>query len=236
MTKNYFLSLVAFLPFLSYGQVEFHLDGDPGVLYNGDTIVVVSTETNVHEDLRVVNASAVTQGYKWRRKIISSTSGSYTDQLCDDQLCFDCVGDPWTRPAYMNITAGDSTLFQPKLNSGGISGTAHYRYYVLNSSMIILDSVDVIFTTSVGIADAKKIEYKAYPNPASETFNLVLTSTQGSNVQIVIYNVIGSEVVRKNIVNGMNTISIETLDNGIYFYSILVNNEITETKKLIVRH
>jgi len=234
--KNYILSLGIFLPFLSFGQIEFHLTSDPGAIYNGDTVTVVSNESLVHEDFQVINASGVSQGYKWRRKIISVTSLSYSDQLCDDQICFSCIGDPWTRPDFYTIAAGDSSLFQPKLNSAGLTGTAHYRYYVLNSSMILLDSLDVIFTTSVGVEETKQLEFKAYPNPASDVLNLVLTKTTGENVHVVLYNLLGSEVLRKSLSNGTNIIPLEMFDNGIYFYSIIVNNEIVETKKLIIRH
>jgi len=236
--KNKYLVLGAAALFssLSFGQVEIHLHSDPGVNYNGDTVEVVSEDVFAHEDFYVVNPTGMNEQYKWRRVRLSMSNSGYTDQLCDDQLCFDCVGDTWTRPSFYTVAAGDSTLFQPKLNTNGISGDAHFRYYVINFSNVLIDSVDVKFTAVLGADDVQKVEYKLYPNPANTNVSVVLPEANSGDIQFVMYNMVGAEVMRKTMIQGTNSVSVESLQNGVYFYSIIHNNQMIETKKLIIKH
>lgn len=219
----------------AFGQVDIHVQNDPGVSYNGDTVFVVGTAESVYDNLYIVNSTGSSQGFKWKRVRLYMSNVSFTDQLCDNQYCFDCNGDPWVRPAALTIPDGDSTLFQPKLLTGGLSGSAHFRYYILNSSDVVLDSVDVYYTTTVGTEEMTELEYKLYPNPTNGLVNLVLPETSGE-VKIVLFNMVGAEVLKQTLVQGSNVINCESLENGVYFYSIIRNNEVVETKKLIIRH
>lgn len=233
-TKYLLLSLFVLLSYFSMGQVLIHVEGQPNVAYNGDTLELSGNTNDMYKEMYVLNTSGVNADYKWRRVKLSTTSG-YTDQLCDDFLCWICTGDPWNRPTFWTIPSGDSTLFKPILVTGGVSGTAHYRYYILNSSEVAIDSVDVKFTSTVGAEEITKFEYKLYPNPANVVVNLVLPEISG-DVKFVLYNMVGSEVLKQTLVQGSNTINCESLQNGVYFYSIIRNNEIVETKKLIIKH
>ncbi len=218
----------------SFGQVVIHLDDEPMVAYNGDTVFVVGTESVVYPHMHIVNPTGSAQNYKWKRIFIDSTPG-FTDQLCDDVLCWNCSGDPWVRPLFISIPSLDSSLFEPKLNTNGSAGTAHFRYYILDGSEAVIDSVDIHYTTTVGTQEFTKFDYKLYPNPANGSVNLVLPEVSGE-VKFVLYNMVGSEVLRQTVVQGSNTINCESLQNGVYFYSIIRNNELVETKKLIIKH
>ena len=78
------------------------------------------------------------------------------------------------------------------------------------------------------------LEYSVYPNPASDLLNINVSNV-GSNDMIVVYNILGEEVKNETLSNGLNVLSVSDLNNGVYFYSIVRNNEIVETKKLVVR-
>ncbi len=234
MIKLFTLFTAMLLVSFSFGQVTIHVDGIPNVPYNGDTVELSGSGAEMYKELYVLNASGASEDYKWRRIKISTTPG-YTDQLCDDFLCWLCSGDPWTRPTFWTIAAGDSTLFKPMLSTGGNSGTAHFRYYILDGSEAIIDSVDVKFTSTVGTEEITKFEYKLYPNPANGMVSLVLPEVSG-DIKFVLYNMVGSEVLKQTLVQGSNSINCESLQNGVYFYSIIRNNEIVETKKLIIKH
>jgi hypothetical protein len=218
----------------TYAQVVIHLDSEPMVPYNGDTVFVVGTESVIYPYMHVINPTGVAQNFKWRRVILDSTPG-YTDQLCDDVLCFDCFGNPWTRPAFISVPALDSTVFQPKLNANGVGGTAHFRYYILDGTETIIDSVDVSFSTTVTIDESEKLVYDLYPNPANGMVTLMMPAIKGE-IKFVLFNMVGAQVLTQTLVEGSNTINCDQLQNGIYFYSIVKNNEIVETKKLVVRH
>jgi hypothetical protein len=234
MIRNYALIAILFLSSLSFGQVVIHVDGEPNVAYNGDTLELSGSGTEIYKEMYVLNMSGASSGFKWRRIKLATTTG-FTDQLCDDQLCWICSGDTWTRPSFWTIDAADSSLLKPILSTGGVSGSAHYRYYILNNSDVIIDSVDVKFTSTVGMDEVTKFDYKLYPNPANGVVNLVLPEISG-DVKFVLYNMVGSEVLRQTVVQGSNNINCESLQNGVYFYSIILNNNLVETKKLIIKH
>ncbi|MBK9192368.1 MAG: T9SS type A sorting domain-containing protein [Crocinitomicaceae bacterium] len=217
--------------------VSIYEEGVPGTLYNGDTVFVNGTESVIYPHLIVENTSGGSLDLKWKRLILSSTQPGFTDQLCDNILCFNCTGNPWVRPTTISLADGATTTFQPKLNTGGVTGGAHFRYYVTDGSGIYIDSVDVVFNTTVGINENVKISYNAYPNPAGDIFNIQLkvSANTGNNYQVKIFNLMGELVSQENLVVGLNVISTEEMTNGIYFYSIVSNSNIIETRKLIIK-
>ena len=185
--------------------------------------------------MHVVNTSGATQDYKFRRVILSQ-SATFNDQFCDNSLCYPCSGTDYTTPASVNVPAGDSSIMKPVLNFTD-GGTAVIRYYVLdaNNGDAALDSVDINISSVMGVEEVD-ISFTSYPNPANQDLFVKFQGNEGMNFQLVIYNVLGEEVMTKSIVNGTNKINVAHLNNGVYFYSIVTNNEIIETKKLIVRH
>ena len=78
-----------------------------------------------------------------------------------------------------------------------------------------------------------------YPNPSDNftSFDYLLPKAT-KNSKIVIRNILGIVVKEVKIFNkkGNIKLSTEELTDGIYFYSIIVNDNIFITKRLIVRH
>lgn len=235
MKKTYFLFISIFLTGFAFGQVTISHDYYPGVVQNG-LVVNEALDTYGHNVyMHCTNDSGVSKNYKFRRVIVSSST-SFTDQFCDDNLCYSCSGPDWTSPSPMTVAAGDSTIMKPVLNFLD-GGTALIRYYVLDNGNgdAIIDSVDLNVSSSVGYEEID-ISMSAYPNPAAEDFYIDFAGNEGMNFQVVVYNVLGAEVMHKTIVNGVNKLNVENLNNGVYFYSITSNSDIIETKKLVVRH
>lgn len=77
-----------------------------------------------------------------------------------------------------------------------------------------------------------------YPNPATNRVTLDYNLPSGLNsVEVNIVNLLGA-VVKKAIATRENTkltMDISELDAGVYFYTVLVSDEIYKTKKLIIR-
>lgn len=87
---------------------------------------------------------------------------------------------------------------------------------------------------------AKGIEFSnPFPNPANQQtgINFQLPSPN-SEARILLRNLLGSVVKEIKVTGAENKVSINTsdLNNGLYFYSILFENKIWSTKKLIVKH
>ena len=78
----------------------------------------------------------------------------------------------------------------------------------------------------------------AYPNPAHSVFKLDYSFDVRVNAASVkVVNLLGSVVKVVELDQNSNSVSVDVsdLNTGIYFYSVIVNNEIFQTKKLVVR-
>lgn len=234
--RNLILSVCSFISFQAVAQVEIVDESNTSVNIAGDTVYVTSNESVVYPHLQVKNTTGATLNLLWKRVHINTTIG-FTDQLCDNVLCFDCFGNPWVRPTTIAIAPGANTTFQPKLNTNGVSGTAHHRYYIMDAGEAYIDSIDVIFTSTVGVKENLPLQYSIYPNPANTAIYVKLDCGITNDVyNIKLFNIMGELVRTETITDGNNIVNVSTLTDGIYFYSIIKNNQIVETKKLIIKH
>ena len=92
----------------------------------------------------------------------------------------------------------------------------------------------------IGSDLTKGIEFSnPFPNPANQQtgINFQLPSPN-SEAHIMLRNLLGSVVKEIQVKGTENKFSINTsdLNNGLYFYSVLFENRILFTKKLIVKH
>lgn len=78
----------------------------------------------------------------------------------------------------------------------------------------------------------------AFPNPASEKVSINYELPFGtSQAQIKIFNLMGQAVAEQQLFNsrGKAELNLSNLKEGVYFYSLHINNQAVATKKLIVR-
>ena len=77
----------------------------------------------------------------------------------------------------------------------------------------------------------------AYPNPANNTVSFDYNMPYDVNsASVAIYNMMGQEVVRQdlNLGGSRADINVSDLNEGVYFYSLIVNNQTVKTNKLVV--
>ena len=83
--------------------------------------------------------------------------------------------------------------------------------------------------------------YQNYPNPFNSSTIIRFSLIKPGNINLKIYDIKGKEIL--NIANGFKQageykerLSLENLElsNGVYFYSLFVNNVLIDTKKLII--
>ncbi len=75
---------------------------------------------------------------------------------------------------------------------------------------------------------------KVYPNPTKNQITIEFTQKNEGFAQIIIYNMLGQEVLNKYFDTNRNAqINTSALDAGVYFYKIIKNNEILNNDKLI---
>jgi len=243
MKKTISLLSVLLISSILFGQIEIQDDYQPGVILNGTTLYTGVPSAH----LQIINKSGVTSAYNWKRTVLNTSINQalFSDQICDNNGCFNCTyfGTPpppsfptWASGGSDMITVlnNDSTKFQPKLSvPNGGTGDALIRYYVLDAlnGDYPIDSIDIQYNTYLNIENTTN-NYSVYPNPANSVLNISISE---NNTSITIFDIVGKNVAEMELVNGNNTLNIENLKPGVYFYSIKRNGEIMETEKLIVR-
>ena len=74
---------------------------------------------------------------------------------------------------------------------------------------------------------------KVYPNPAKNTIHLDVSFLENGSISIC--SILGQEIISSPISNGLNTVYLDKLTNGVYIYILKNNNgETIKTDKFIV--
>jgi hypothetical protein len=85
-----------------------------------------------------------------------------------------------------------------------------------------------------GIIDISEENVCVYPNPAKE-FITVQIDNYNQQLELIIYDVIGSQVYRKQVdFNQQQKISVEDLESGLYFISFAIDKTLV-TKKILIK-
>jgi Secretion system C-terminal sorting domain len=77
-----------------------------------------------------------------------------------------------------------------------------------------------------------------YPNPAND--QVIITcqiDIAATNVELVMHNVLGATVLRKELLAGSHTLelNLENLNPGIYFYSLNIQGQSQFTRRLVIK-
>jgi hypothetical protein len=237
------LLLIAFslvFSFAIFAQTNIVLSKD-GVPYtNGTTIVKNDYPLGSAMDLflDVQNTGASSIDVKCRVTPIQQVSGSVLGV---------CWGGSCTEPAPhetdpTTIAAGATTSeFHAEYKHNGNFGLTSVRYTFFNATNNN-DSVCVVCnyegylsieesTPSFSFSDA-------YPNPANNSVVFTYQLGNCNNAKVVIRDLLGKEVANATIgqQDGKLRINTDQLINGVYFYSVVVDDKIITTKKLVIRH
>jgi len=223
--KSFLFTLFILISQLNIAQTTILWDDDPGVSYSNDTIDVDATESSFNVYMHCQNTSSSSIEIIFRRIILSS-SVTFSDQFCDNNLCYSCSGTDWTSPTSTVLQAGDSSLMKPQFYFP-TAGTAVIRYFVLDHNYIKLDSVDININCSVGDNELSIIKpsIQIYPNPANENVNIRIDeiNSQFENRMLKIHNIIGKEVMSINSSKfqfGNVELKTDQFKQGVYIVSL----------------
>jgi hypothetical protein len=77
---------------------------------------------------------------------------------------------------------------------------------------------------------------KLYPNPAKDEVMIAFEKATDSQGVLEIYGFTGSVIQSQNLASGYQyiSVSVKDLKPGIYFYRILINNEVVAKDKLLI--
>jgi len=168
--------------------------------------------------------------------------------MCFADQCYSPFMDTTPETNYLVLPAGSTS------NEAGGLKAEYYDYFGAYGTSIVKYSffnfanpeehVDVVVKywsspTAIDENIANHINISnAYPNPAFNTINMDYSfDVRVDAASIKIVNLLGSVVKEVEMDQDGNRLSMDVSDltAGIYFYSVVVNNEIFQTKKLVIR-
>lgn len=99
----------------------------------------------------------------------------------------------------------------------------------------------IVVRTVSGVKEFKNAAtLSAFPNPTKGETTITLNHANGENYKIRISNAIGRVVktveIPKNAPDSKIEVDMGNLPAGFYFYSLLANDKMIETKRLILQH
>lgn len=252
MMKKFTLLIIAFVFTISFVNAQsFALSWEGETL--GDTVVIAGDPDDAELVFHAIltNNSDDSVAFKVQRRFI---------YLLDEVSHYFCWGlcylpnhdSIFVSSSYVGLNAGQSTTewdfaghyFSAYEDSTiNVIGTSlvEYKFFNVDNEDEFITVVAKFVTAPDGIMDqimAEGFVSDIYPNPASHFINLDYELTSKvNNANIRIMNLLGSVV--KNVEIDKNStgirLDISNLTNGVYFYSVIINNEVYKTKKLIVR-
>ncbi len=239
------------------GLIKYDYKGDSvWVRIFGDSLTETGGSTNINfDDIGNIYLSAIytlkydTTGYLhwYRYNACSVNSFSY-----HNNRIYSAGPRLWLGPDSLRIIELDekgkliSQNYYPKSPSPMLDLKFYNNsiYLVINSqdSLILLKfntSPNSIVNNTTIISNYKL--HQNYPNPFNSSTIIRFSLIKPGNINLKIYDINGKEIL--NIANGFKQageykerLSLENLElsNGVYFYSLFVNNVLIDTKKLII--
>ena len=154
-------------------------------------------------------------------------------RVCDNLSAFALSGGSPTGGTYSG-TGVNSNTFDPSISG---DGTYFITYTYANGACVRSDSAAITVDNCTGInSNSTSNNISLYPNPFNEFTTVSFgSSLKISNAEILIYDVLGKEVMRiTNINNYSVRIEKKELHTGIYFIKVINNNSVISTLKLII--
>ena len=181
--------------------------------------VYYSEECGVWKELTTIGASQL------------ASAGYYSENFPKEEekdnldwntiVMFDEVGS--------NDLKADNVRFKFEYNVSSIVN----RLYIDN--IRIGEAADLELTTS----NTSRVGLSVYPNPTTEKSNVLFTLDKNSDIEIKLFNILGSEVTLlkyDGLISGPQSIEIDlsNIERGVYFVSVLTEGTVLETTKLII--
>ncbi len=253
MKKIYPLISLLLFTFTGFSQ-SLHILKDKVDVTNTVITIPITPGQKAETEFSIFNPTNSTITYQVNRTILNPPMNDSCAALyfCAGKFCFlPNKAITWTPKAAPIDIPAQGTM----PNGNGTFGIfAHYDvcpnacndlyvyYRVYNVAANTKDTayVELRYTCTNGIKNYPNTSAfisNAYPNPASGGFSLTYDLCSLSMGEILIQDIVGKEMQRVKLTNnkGSILINISELPTGIYFYSLMTNNNKSLTKKLIIQ-
>jgi uncharacterized protein len=137
------------------------------------------------------------------------------------------------------VSSSNFPRFDLNLNNGGEMNTAGDTFIAQNKVYHNTNNASYlelpVINMSIGLNEAPKVQnFKLYPNPAQNFLHLECNHKLSGNESLIIYNIKGEQVYKTGIEEQSQTINIESLSNGLYFYNFSFNGNVLNYGKIVV--
>jgi len=243
--KKILLSLFCIALFSGAFAQSFSLQDTNGVAISSGSVIQLlgdPMDAVMTAKIHIKNNAAEAKDVKVKKVIHEGD----TLPLTMNYFCWGVCYGPTTyvSPFAQTIQAGAvNDQFYGDYNPQTVPGKSEITYVFFDANNVN-DSVAVTveFNASpASVNDAPKAQASvsaAYPNPAISNFNLDYNiSGQVNKAKVVISNILGSQVkeVELDSRSGKLQIPVSDLVNGVYFYSIVADEQLVLTRKFVVK-
>ena len=176
------------------------------------------------------------------RRISSALGGTQKSYFCPENTCLDQEVEDFLVRLGPHETLSD---FHIALDAGLANGISSAKYFIFNRNNPS-EALEFDLNFAVEERSAKAdifthpqiIIHDVYPNPIVDYafINYNMTSDD-VEAKIVIHNILGNPIDEYNLPSAENKVKIraESMNAGIYFYTLYLDNEGLVTRKLIVK-
>lgn len=217
----------------------------------------VAEDDEIEGHVTVVNATDAPMTIRVRRELLSTVdpwNSPYVEgepgareRFCWGPLCYD-YGQTETAEVdalMVTIEPGESDdSFYGYYEHRGVPGTTEIRYCFFNNDNEAVEVCqDIVFTVeqtqSVGELDTEAELGSVSPNPVNGGVASVaydFNQRSGNERKFVVYNMVGSIVHEAplNQPNGIVFFNTDKYQAGVYFYALIENGAVLQTKKFVV--
>jgi len=239
MKKTLLLLLISLLTTtFGFSQSLSLSDANGPIANNGTVIITGSVDSILISRIYCTNNSASTINVRVKKEYISVIPGTYNTY---------CWGNCYDSSLYISgitvpIGAGatDTSNFIGDYNGHGIPGSSTIKYTFYDDANPTDEvSVNVQYSGTVGLdVLLSDVDFSAaYPNPATNQVSFNYSLPVGiSEASIIIRDILGNTVKKSLITDQEGKIVMNTKDltNGMYFYSVVVNEKMISSRKLVI--
>ncbi|MFW5725508.1 MAG: T9SS type A sorting domain-containing protein [Bacteroidota bacterium] len=238
------LSILLLTVFAAHSQVVL-LDADGEDITN-QTITVTGTTDESYIRANIFFSNSGDEDVEvWVRKHEVDLAPSHANTFCWVGFCFTPLVFEVDSPVV--LASGESSTsddFYTELYPEGASGTSQvmYEFYDDRDSFETV-TVSIIYevetpTSADYLSNTNQWRLEdARPNPArSHTWINYQVPADARNASIVVRNLLGNPVINEDLSASENKLRLDTsrLSNGIYIYSLLIDNQVVQSKRLVV--
>jgi hypothetical protein len=227
----------------SFSQSFLFVDSQTGLAADSSYLRNVTDSLGDEFILHGVNLSGTSRQMKVRMTVMSTPSSCTNDiYFCDPIACYTSAVTLSLFPFTMNANDTSFSVLIPHMSPGNCCGNYSVNYCLFDIDHPE-DSANVVMYYSVTgnhcFDDLGKIEneisFRIAPNPATGICNFTFEELPSNTVSsLVIYSAEGRLIYTCPLYANKLQVDVSSFPNGLYYYGIEFNNQISSFRKLII--